>query len=262
MTDSEPTRAIDLRVEVPGTPEEVWEAIATGPGITAWFVPATVTEEGGERTLSLDFGAEFGTSTGPVTAYEPPHRMVHTSEMKGRTLAFEYLVEATDGGTCVVRLVNSGFGTEPDWDGEFHAMTAGWTLFLDVLRLYLTHFPGQHCSSIVVHGVAPGSQEEAFAAMAAALHIPAAGPGERVEVGGGDAPVLAGVVSDRTANKLTLRTDEPGGGLAFVYAEGAGDGAMTSVYAYLYGEDATATADRERPGWQAWMRKTFPMSQE
>ena len=36
------TRAIDLDIEVPGTPEEVWEAVASGPGITAWFVPAKV----------------------------------------------------------------------------------------------------------------------------------------------------------------------------------------------------------------------------
>ena len=31
-----------FEVEVPGTPEQVWEAIATGPGISAWFMPADV----------------------------------------------------------------------------------------------------------------------------------------------------------------------------------------------------------------------------
>ena len=35
-------RSISLQVEVPGTPQEVWEAIATGPGISAWFVPSQV----------------------------------------------------------------------------------------------------------------------------------------------------------------------------------------------------------------------------
>ena len=33
-------RTIELSVDVPGTPEEVWDAIATGPGITSWFIPA------------------------------------------------------------------------------------------------------------------------------------------------------------------------------------------------------------------------------
>jgi hypothetical protein len=31
-------RSIQVEVEVPGTPEEVWQAIATGPGISAWEV--------------------------------------------------------------------------------------------------------------------------------------------------------------------------------------------------------------------------------
>jgi hypothetical protein len=32
-------RWVQVEVEVPGTPEEVWQAIATGPGISSWFVP-------------------------------------------------------------------------------------------------------------------------------------------------------------------------------------------------------------------------------
>ena len=40
-------RSIQVEVEVPGTPEEVWQAIATAPGISCWFVPAQFEEEGG-----------------------------------------------------------------------------------------------------------------------------------------------------------------------------------------------------------------------
>jgi hypothetical protein len=32
-------------------------------------------------------------------------------------------IEARGGGTCIVRLVNSGFGTGGDWDDQFDAMT-------------------------------------------------------------------------------------------------------------------------------------------
>ena len=35
-------RSIQLEVEVPGTPEEVWQAIATGNGTTAWFTRAEI----------------------------------------------------------------------------------------------------------------------------------------------------------------------------------------------------------------------------
>jgi len=33
-------RSVQIEIEVPGTPEEVWQAIATGPGISSWLVPA------------------------------------------------------------------------------------------------------------------------------------------------------------------------------------------------------------------------------
>jgi hypothetical protein len=32
-------RSVQVEVEVPGTPEQVWQAIATGPGVSSWFVP-------------------------------------------------------------------------------------------------------------------------------------------------------------------------------------------------------------------------------
>ena len=40
-------RYVEAEVEVPGTPEEVWQAIATGPGVTSWFVPTRVEERVG-----------------------------------------------------------------------------------------------------------------------------------------------------------------------------------------------------------------------
>ena len=70
MSDS--SRAIDLSVEVPGTPEQVWEAIATGPGITAWFVPHTVEgRAGGEVTM--DFGPGYGVATAAGRGRRRPH---------------------------------------------------------------------------------------------------------------------------------------------------------------------------------------------
>ena len=46
--DGSGKRWVQAEVEVPGTPEEVWRAIATGPGISSWFVPSEVDErEGG-----------------------------------------------------------------------------------------------------------------------------------------------------------------------------------------------------------------------
>ena len=33
---------------------------------------------------------------------------------------------------------------------------------------------------------------------------------------------------------------------------------MTSLYVYLFGESAAAIAERDAPGWRAWMDRLFP----
>ena len=65
-------RWIQAEVEVPGTPEQVWQAIATGPGISSWFVPTDLEEREGGETVS-HFGPGMD-STAKITAWEPPHR--------------------------------------------------------------------------------------------------------------------------------------------------------------------------------------------
>jgi uncharacterized protein YndB with AHSA1/START domain len=260
--DTRGTRAIELEVEVPGSPEAVWEAVASGPGITAWFVPARV-DGRVDGTVELDFGPGLGTETARITAWEPPRRFVAEVAAEGRpSFATEWLVEARGGGTCVVRLINSGFGSGDDWDAEFDSTQEGWRLFLDNLRLYLTHFPGQPCSSVLVNGKAAGPETRAFADLAAALGLPAgAGVGDRVAATAADAPALAGVVERAEANMLTLLLEEPAAGIAFVASEPAGDGsAYASVYAYLFGGGAAEAAARDDKAWRDWMERHFPAS--
>src|SRR3954453_23493910 len=108
--DESPT--LELEIEGPSTPEQVWEAIATGPGISSWIHPTTVEErEGGTFTFDMGDGARSGT----VTAGEPPHRFGQETDWRAgdgspaTTLATEWIVEARSGGACVVRMVTSGF---------------------------------------------------------------------------------------------------------------------------------------------------------
>jgi uncharacterized protein YndB with AHSA1/START domain len=259
--DTPGTRPIDLDVEVPGTPEEVWEAVASGPGITAWFVPAKVDGRVG-GTVELDFGPGYGTEAARITAWEPPRRFVAETAGEGRpTMAAEWLVEARDGGTCVVRLIQHGFGSGAEWDAEYDATTEGWRLFLFNLRLYLTHFPGQRCASVLVNGKAAGPADRAFGELAGALGLPTgAREGERVAATAADAPPLAGVVERAEPNMLTLLLEKPAPGVAFVVAEPAADGsAHASIYAYLFGEGAAEVAAREEAAVRDWMGRRFPL---
>ena len=50
-------RSVEVEFEVPGTPEEVWQALATGPGISSWFVPTDIDERDGKPVaVKLNFG--------------------------------------------------------------------------------------------------------------------------------------------------------------------------------------------------------------
>ena len=69
--DSVPVRSVEVEIGVPGTPEEVWQAIATGNGWSAWFAPTEIEErEGGAIKQSMGPGME---SAAVVTAWQPPH---------------------------------------------------------------------------------------------------------------------------------------------------------------------------------------------
>ena len=247
---SDPSRAIDLSVEVRGTPEEVWEAIATGPGITSWFVPHTVEgRPGGEATM--DFGPGYGVATARVAVWEPPHRLVLQSEGE-QALAYEWLVEARSGSACVVRLVTTGFGTGDDWDAQYDGLDTGWRLFLQNLRLHRELFAGQAARSLIPTQMLPGGPGDAFARVCAELGIPAdLEAGEAFRTAGSGVPALSGTV-DRPlrlprATAYLLVLDEPAPGHGFLAAEGTQDAVAVSLYLYLYGERAAELPDTVSP---------------
>src|SRR3954465_5473350 len=113
-------RSIHVEVDVPGTPEEVWQAIATGPGISSGFVPAGFEERDGKPVaLKLSFGPGME-SRSVVTAWEPPRMFAAQGEGWGGSppIATEWSVEARAGGVCLVRVVNSLFASPHHWDNR------------------------------------------------------------------------------------------------------------------------------------------------
>lgn len=245
----EDTRAIELEIEVAGTPEEVWEAIATGPGISAWFVPTTV-EERAEGAITQSFGeGEEMQVHGHVQGWEPPHRFAYGEQPEPTGgMAFEFLVEATDAGSCVVRLVNSGFGYGEGWDDQYDAMENGWRIFLQVLALHLRHFAGQPAARVQAMAMvpAPDGADALWTSLLAGFEI----DGDRI-VAGPAAP-LSGTIVFRGERVLVFLLDTPAPGTGFLAAEGSGEAFGVSLWLSLYGTDASAAAEREGASWHTW----------
>src|SRR4051812_9142520 len=92
---------------VDATPTEVWDAIATGPGISTWFIGRTEIDNGTVRTAFGDGWIPAGT----ITTAEKPHRFAYGTEPApdGRFIAYEFLIEGNDKSATVLRTVTSGF---------------------------------------------------------------------------------------------------------------------------------------------------------
>jgi len=153
-------RSIQVETEVPGTPEEVWQAIATGPGITSWFVPTEIEsgKDGKPERMVMHFGPGMD-SNATITAYDPPRRLAaeDTWGPKSPVIATEWTVEARAGGTCVVRVVHSLFSENDDWDNQLKGTESGWPAYFLILNLYLKHFRGQHATQMQAMGMAPNA---------------------------------------------------------------------------------------------------------
>ena len=247
-------RSIELEVEVAGTPEEVWRAVATGPGISSWYVPHTVEERaGGAAMASFGPGPEMQIP-GRVAVWEPPRRICFDGGEGVDGLAFEWTVEPLGEDRCTVRLVNTGFGEGYEWDAQYDAMVEGWGLFMSNLRLHLEHFGGQTAVSVLPTAMGAGSRDELWAELTTALGISSApGVGERIEANSPDAPPLAGTVAEAGPYRITLLLDEPAPGTAFVAVESFGEHPGASVWLYLYGADGAEAAERDGPLWQDWL---------
>jgi uncharacterized protein YndB with AHSA1/START domain len=259
-------RSVQVEVEVPGTPEEVWQAIATGPGISSWFVPTEFEERDGKPVaVKMNFGPGME-NRATVTTWDPPR--MFAAESPGWTpempsMATEWSVEARAGGVCLVRVVNSLFASRDDWDNQLEGTESGWPGFFRTLRLYLTHFRGQR--SAIMQKMAPvaGTEAEAWEALTAALGVKGVSVGQRWTAPAG-VPALGGVVeySTQTPYDVLLRLDKPGPGVAALGAFNCGGPIMVALNFYLYGDQAAGTVAHETPIWEAWFQKRFPMPTE
>jgi uncharacterized protein YndB with AHSA1/START domain len=259
-------RSVQVEVEVPGTPEEVWQAIATGPGISSWFVPAEFeVRDGKPVAVKLNFGPGME-STSAVTAWEPPQKWASQSDgwVPGMPpIAHEWSVEARGGGICIVRIVQSLFASTDDWDNQLEATEYGWPAFLRTLRIYLTHFRGQR--SAVMKWMVPvaGTEAEAWETLTAAVGLKGVNVGQRWTAPAG-VPAFSGVAEyvTQSPNDALLRVDKPGPGVAALGTINCGGPIMVALNFYLYGDQAAETVVRETPLWDAWFQNRFPTPTE
>lgn len=256
-------RSVQVEVEVPGTPEEVWRAIASGPGISSWFVPARSEErEGGQLVCTFGPGMDCPAT---ITLWQPPLRFVAEGDMGppgSPKVATEWSVEARAGGKCVVRVVHSLFASTDDWDNQLDGLEQGWPTYFRILRRYLEAFKGLPCSAMQFVGFSGDSETKAWEKAGGALGLLKVAPGQSWSTPDG-LPRMAGVVDSvgkgMHPNTVLLRLEAPAPGTAYVGAFSCGGMVMVCMSLYLYGAKAKPAVESDEAAWQTWIGERFPM---
>jgi hypothetical protein len=223
---------IRREVELPATPEQVWEAVATGPGTASWLFP----EEPGPNDL--------------VETDRPYRYAVRTEGEGGFFNALEFVIEAREGGTAVLRYVHSGVFDEEGWDNQYDAVAGHTDFYLHTLGQYLEHFSPKTATYVGggpggIDGPEASMTSDAFEKLKSALG--ASSEGDRVSVpnGGGD-----GVVDYADARFLGVRT---GDALYRFFGRNAFGGPV-GMSIHHFGDVDVDAATR---AWSEWLESVY-----
>ena len=228
--------------EVPARPDEVWAAIATGPGIDSWFMGRNEVAADKVRTVFGEYAPEL-----EITGWDPGRRFAYGSGRApdGRFIAYEFLIEGRAGGSTVLRTVTSGFLPGEDWAEEFEAMTLGGELYFRTLVEYLTHFAGRFATPVTAFGPAgtSWSRDRSLLCRELGLAEPPQ-PGDPARL-----TSQAGTVYFANAHAIGVRTPDA------LYRFMRGFGKPVIAAHHLFGADTEP--DQARQAWEAWLSRTL-----
>ncbi|HEY3260656.1 MAG TPA: SRPBCC domain-containing protein [Pseudonocardiaceae bacterium] len=235
-------------VEVDATPEQVWEAVATGPGYDSWFMGRTEVVPGVGGTVRTDLGGHVMEST--ITAWEPLRRFAYRGDETpdGRFIAFEFLIEGREHGSTVLRLVTNGFLPGEDWEAEYDAMVKGGAMYFATLVAYLTHFAGRAATPISAAGPMVPDARLMFDRIPAALGLTAEpAVGDLVRTAPAGLPPIDGVVDFVNADALGVRTSDA----LYRFIRGFFGPTVVGHHIFADGVDPKETEQ----AWQAWLAR-------
>jgi uncharacterized protein YndB with AHSA1/START domain len=255
-------RWVEMQVLVPGTPEQVWEAMATGPGYAAWFVKANIEPRVG-GAFSIDFGQGAVTS-GEVTAWDPPNKVAYVEREwspGAPPVATEITITGRSGDRCVVRMVHSLFTSSDEWDDQIEGFESGWPGFFAVLHVYLGHFAGAPAASFMAVTQVSEDALSAWMRFADSLGFAGVNTGQRLTSSSGPerwSGVVERIHQDAAMRYAVLRLEAPASGVALVGSLGsAATPSTVSVNRYFYGENAESLNVEHEPRWRDWINTTF-----
>ena len=224
-------------VELPATPEEVWEAVATKAGNAAWLFPNDV-------------------DPADASVWDPPRHFATRQEQGDWFNALECVIEGREGGTSVLRYVHSGIFVD-DWDTQYDAVQQHTDFYLHTLREYLEHFRGRSATYIGdlpqgIQGPPSSAGPDGFKRLLEALELGAhVSEGDSVRLTPNGLEAIDAVVDYRRPNFMGIRTADA---LYCLFGRNAfGAPVGMSIHSFAEGVDA----EKIKQAWEKWMAESL-----
>jgi uncharacterized protein YndB with AHSA1/START domain len=140
VRQSAPEKALIFEVRVPVPRAAVWQAFTTSDGLSTWLTPGAVVDlrKGGEWTAHFPGGK---TGEGTILSFAPEKELVlsamapeqfPTVRAQRTTATFQFT--AVNDESTIVRLVQTGWQSGPEWDKAYDYLAQGNAQLLETLR--------------------------------------------------------------------------------------------------------------------------------
>ena len=253
-------RRVDVEIEVPVAPEEAFEAVATGAGISAWFVRTEVDgrvggaivppprdrrplHRGDDRRLRAAAPLAYSEAGWSPRASRTPIPSSRSSSWR-RAAAARASCASCRAASAGPRAGRRRSRRSPR-AGARRSARCGATSRTSRAR------PRAPSASARRRARRARSIWEQ---LTEALGLPAdAAVGDRVSARLPGGQALAGTLEDAAPRSYTILLDEPGRGIGYVGVGGPGEATFVFVRAQLFGPDAPALAERAQADWAAWL---------
>ncbi|VXC21225.1 ATPase [Arthrobacter sp. 9V] len=184
MTDNRKFE-IETDVELPGTPERVWQAVTQDT--PAWMFPT-------DQWPSVKTIEEY-----------PSHLVSRMDGPDGWFNQLERVLEPLEGGRAKLHYVHSGIFAD-NWDEQYDGASKHTEFYLHTLGQYLRYFDGKPVAFTDIQAPASSQTADGFSQLKKALGVESAAAGTAVDVNVDGVGRLSGEVDFSNENFLGLRT--------------------------------------------------------
>jgi len=265
MTQSSPSssRQYEQTLDLQVPREAVWKALTDGAEIARWFAPEARVDPQVGGVVGWTWRDHFDWQQ-TIDVFETGvHLRTRYDAWRGQAdaphpLFIDFHLEG-DGGATTLRIVHSGFGADSSFDQEFDAISGGWPIELQSLRLYLENHLGRDRQLVWTRAVVDASPDEVWQQLSASDAFgcaPMMGKqkGDAFAFATSDGDAFEGTVLKADGTEFVGTASNHGSGWLRTWV-GAHDGrTMLWLWLATYG-DAPAAGVQEH--WDAMVERLF-----